>query len=118
MSAIAPQGPRPNPLPLRERLMSYVYRAPVFALATAIFASLAVAVSLFEKSGRWQHRIAQAFGVIGSGNAMLLDQARERLIENGRDIAALHPPAGQHLMHNIPLQHEIEPLVRPRRVRL
>ena len=61
MSAIAPQGPRPNPLPLRERLMSYVYRAPVFALATAIFASQAVAVSLFEKSGRWQHRIAQAW---------------------------------------------------------
>ena len=61
MSAMEPLGPRPNPLPLRERLTSYLFRAPVFAVATAFFASIAVAVSLFEKSGRWQHRIAQTW---------------------------------------------------------
>ena len=56
-----PLGPRPNPLPLHERLVSNVYRAPLFFLATAFFGSLALAVSLFEKSGRRQHRIAQAW---------------------------------------------------------
>lgn len=63
-------GPRPNPLPLSERVMSYGARAPLFFLATALFGSLALAVSLFEKSGRWQHRIAQAWaraGVVASG---------------------------------------------------
>lgn len=56
-----PLGPRPNSLPLHERLVSNVYRAPLFFLATAFFGSLALAVSLFEKSGRRQHRIAQAW---------------------------------------------------------
>ena len=56
-----PLGPRPNPLPLHERLVSNCYRAPLFFLATAFFGSLALAVSLFEKSGRRQHRIAQAW---------------------------------------------------------
>lgn len=56
-----PLGPRPNPLPLHERLVSNCYRAPLFFVATAFFGSLALAVSLFEKSGRRQHRIAQAW---------------------------------------------------------
>lgn len=56
-----PLGPRPNPLPLRERAVSNLYRAPLFFIATAFFGSLALAVSLFEKSGRRQHRIAQAW---------------------------------------------------------
>jgi 1-acyl-sn-glycerol-3-phosphate acyltransferase len=63
-------GPRPDPLPLSERLMSYCVRAPVFFLATAFFGSLALAVSLFEKNGCWQHRIAKAWaraGVMASG---------------------------------------------------
>lgn len=65
-----PLGPRPDPLPPGERIMSYGFRAPVFFVATAFFGSLALAVSLFEKSGRWQHRIAQAWaraGVLASG---------------------------------------------------
>lgn len=56
-----PLGPRPNPLPIGERLVSNLYRAPLFFLATAFFGSLALFVSLFEKSGRRQHRIAQAW---------------------------------------------------------
>ncbi len=60
-----PLGPRPDPLPLGGRIMSYGFRAPVFFLATAFFGSLALAVSLFEKSGRWQHRIAQAWARAG-----------------------------------------------------
>ena len=54
-------GPRPDPLPLMERVTSYGLRAPLFFLATAFFGSLALIASLFEKSGRWQHRIAQAW---------------------------------------------------------
>lgn len=56
-----PLGPRPNPLPLHERLVSNCYRAPLFFLATAFFGSLALFVSLLEKSGRRQHHIAQAW---------------------------------------------------------
>jgi len=56
-----PLGPRPNPLPMGERLVSNLYRAPLFFVATAFFGSLALFVSLFEKSGRRQHRIAQAW---------------------------------------------------------
>jgi len=61
MRAARALGPRPDPLPLGERLMSYGVRAPMFFLATAFFGSLALIASLFEKSGRWQHRIAQAW---------------------------------------------------------
>lgn len=61
MSAPSPLGPRPHPLPLSERFVNWVWRAPLFAVATAFCASLSLLVSLFEKSGRWQHRIAQAW---------------------------------------------------------
>ncbi len=58
-------GPRPDPLPWGERLMSYGVRTPLFFLATAFFGSLAFAASLFESDGRWQHRIAQAWARVG-----------------------------------------------------
>lgn len=70
MSAKSPLGPRPDPLPLSERLANWLWRAPLFGAATAFFASLSLLVSLFEKSGRRQHRIAQAwarFSVFVSG---------------------------------------------------
>jgi 1-acyl-sn-glycerol-3-phosphate acyltransferase len=70
-------GPRPEPLPLSERVMSYCFRAPAFFLATAFFGSLAVAISLFEKSGRRQHWIAQAW-------------ARAGLMASGAKITILH----------------------------
>ena len=52
-------GPRPDPLPFGERAVSFGVRAPLFFLATGFFGSLSLAASLFEKDGRWQHRIAQ-----------------------------------------------------------
>jgi 1-acyl-sn-glycerol-3-phosphate acyltransferase len=61
VSGASELGPRPDPLPLGERVISYCVRAPLFFLATGFFGSLALAVSLVEKSGRWQHRIAQAW---------------------------------------------------------
>jgi len=56
-----PLGPRPDPLPFGERLMSYGVRAPLFFLATGFYGSLALLASLFEKDGRRQHRIAQSW---------------------------------------------------------
>lgn len=59
MSSRSSLGPRPNPLPLTERLVSHGIRAPIFFLGTAFFGSLALAASLFDRSGRLQHRIAR-----------------------------------------------------------
>jgi 1-acyl-sn-glycerol-3-phosphate acyltransferase len=50
---------RPNPLPLLVRLRSNVILAPPFILGTAIFGSLALLASLFDRHGRVQHRIAR-----------------------------------------------------------
>lgn len=55
-------GPRPSPLPWGERIVSFCYRAPLFFLATALFGSASLISSLWDKSGRLQHRIAQRWG--------------------------------------------------------
>lgn len=55
-------GPRPTPLPWSERIVNFGYRAPLFFLATAFFGSLSLISSLWDKSGRLQHRIAQRWG--------------------------------------------------------
>ncbi|HUY81693.1 MAG TPA: lysophospholipid acyltransferase family protein [Acidobacteriaceae bacterium] len=54
--------PRPNPLPLGARIVSFCYRAPLFFLATGFFGSLSLVASLWDKSGKQQHRIAQLWG--------------------------------------------------------
>ncbi len=45
--------------PLAVRLKSNVLQAPVFFLATAAFGTVSLLASLVDKSGRWQHAIAQ-----------------------------------------------------------
>lgn len=55
-------GPRPEPLPWSERLASYCFRAPLFFLSTAIFGSLSLLASLWDKSGKAQHAIARRWG--------------------------------------------------------
>lgn len=63
-------NPRPDPLPLRERIVSFLFRAPIILLVTAFFGSLSLIASLLETDGRWQHRIAQRWAracVWGSG---------------------------------------------------
>lgn len=72
-----PLAPRPNPLPLTERLLSYGIRAPLFFLATGFYGSLALLASLFEKDGRRQHRIAQRW-------------ARACVTISGANVAVLH----------------------------
>jgi 1-acyl-sn-glycerol-3-phosphate acyltransferase len=81
MKSAVPTGPRPNPLPWHEPLVSNVLRVPAFFLATAFFASLAVLASLFEKRGIWQHRIAQAWARVGVfiSGARLTVYGREHL---------------------------------------
>lgn len=54
--------PRPHPLPIGERVISICWRAPLFFLATAFFGSLSLISSLWDKSGRMQHKIAQHWG--------------------------------------------------------
>lgn len=55
-------GPRPNPLPWSERIASFCVRAPLFFAATGFFGSLSLISSLWDKSGKLQHRIAQRWG--------------------------------------------------------
>jgi 1-acyl-sn-glycerol-3-phosphate acyltransferase len=50
---------RPNPLPFAIRWRSNIVQAPIFFLATAFFGTLALIVSLFDKTGRSEHRIAR-----------------------------------------------------------
>ena len=56
--------PRPDPLPLSTWLASTLVRAPLFLLATAAFGSASLAASLVERTGRMQHRIAQAWAAV------------------------------------------------------
>jgi 1-acyl-sn-glycerol-3-phosphate acyltransferase len=50
---------RPNPLPRVYAWRTNLYHTPMIALSTIGCGSLALAASLFDKSGRWQHRIAR-----------------------------------------------------------
>ena len=50
---------RPNPLPVSCRLRSYLFQLPVLAIATILCGTVSLTISLFEKSGRVQHRMAQ-----------------------------------------------------------
>ena len=50
---------RPNPLSWFHRLRSNILLAPPFFLATGIFGTLALIASLWDKSGRLQHRLAR-----------------------------------------------------------
>jgi 1-acyl-sn-glycerol-3-phosphate acyltransferase len=52
---------RPNPLPLPLRLRSHLFLAPAFFLCTAFFGTLALLASLFDRSGRLEHRIARGW---------------------------------------------------------
>ena len=69
---------RPTPLPLLIRWRTNLYTIPLFILATGFFGSCALLVSLFEKSGRIQHRIAQNWAwwlVIFSGARLTIEGA-------------------------------------------
>lgn len=50
---------RPDPMPRLARWHSNIFRAPLFFLVTAIFGTAALIASIWAKTGRTQHRIAQ-----------------------------------------------------------
>jgi 1-acyl-sn-glycerol-3-phosphate acyltransferase len=50
---------RPNPMPRSYRWRSNALQAPVLALVTAVLGTTVLLVSLLDKSGRVQHRIAR-----------------------------------------------------------
>jgi 1-acyl-sn-glycerol-3-phosphate acyltransferase len=51
----------PDPLPRLHRWRTNILQAPLFFAWTGLCGSLSLLVSLFEKSGRRQHRIAQSW---------------------------------------------------------
>ncbi len=52
---------RPDPLPRFYRWRTNLIQTPALSLATAAFGSMALLISLVERSGRTQHRIAQCW---------------------------------------------------------
>jgi 1-acyl-sn-glycerol-3-phosphate acyltransferase len=52
---------RPNPLPWIDRWRTNLFQTPLFGLVTAIFGSLSLLISLVDKTGNAQHRIARVW---------------------------------------------------------
>jgi 1-acyl-sn-glycerol-3-phosphate acyltransferase len=71
----------PDPLPRFYRWRTNLFQAPVFFLYTAICGSLSLFASLWDKSGRVQHRIAQiwARGCVRISGAQLTVLGGENL---------------------------------------
>lgn len=78
---------RPNPLPFAVRWRSNLLQAPLLFLATGFFGTLALIVSLFDKSGRSEHGIARLWAracLFASGCSVTV---------RGADILRSHPLA-------------------------
>lgn len=58
-ASTSPTSGRPNPMPRLYRWRSNLINVPAIGIVTCVMGSLALFVSLFERSGRAQHRIAQ-----------------------------------------------------------
>jgi 1-acyl-sn-glycerol-3-phosphate acyltransferase len=54
-------SPRPNPLPRLSRWRTNLWNIPVMTVATVICGSISLLVSLIDKHGRAQHRIARVW---------------------------------------------------------
>lgn len=78
---------RPQPLPRLVRWRSNLVQGPLFFMWTALCGTCSLAVSLFEKSGRIQHRIAQGWarGCVAISGM--------RLTVRGAEILRRHPVA-------------------------
>jgi 1-acyl-sn-glycerol-3-phosphate acyltransferase len=78
---------RPNPLPRRYRWRSNVLQAPTFFLVTAVCGTVALLVSVVDKSGRAQHRIARLWARIA------VHVTLSRLVVEGAENLSKHPVA-------------------------
>ncbi|MGC9224729.1 MAG: lysophospholipid acyltransferase family protein [Terracidiphilus sp.] len=78
---------RPNPMPRLARWRSNALQAPIFFLETMICGSIALLVSLVEKSGRAQHKIARFW----ARNAVRITLSRLKVV--GAENLRKHPVA-------------------------
>lgn len=78
---------RPNSLPFAVRWRSNLIQAPAFFLATAFFGTLALIASLFDRTGRAEHRIARLWA------RACLVAAGSRVIVRGAENLGKHPLA-------------------------
>jgi len=72
---------RPNPLPWPLRWRTDLIQTPVFAVLTAIYGSLALAISILDKKGNLQHQVARiwARGCVSASGAKLRIVGAENL---------------------------------------
>ena len=66
---------RPDPMPRMHRWRTNLIQAPLFFLFTALFGSVSLLVSLVDKSGRAQHRLARLWArscVWASGSKLIV----------------------------------------------
>ena len=104
----------PDPLPRFYRWRTNVLQAPLFFLHTGICGSCSLFVSLWDRSGRLQHRIAQiwARGCIRISGARLTVRGADHLRKH---VAAVY--AGNHtsymdtpvIFSTLPFQFEFSP---------
>ena len=78
---------RPNPLPRFHRWRSNVLQAPTFFLVTAVCGTVALLVSVVDKRGRAQHRIARVWARIA------VHVTLSRLVVEGAENLRKHPVA-------------------------
>lgn len=78
---------RPDPMPRFIRWRSNLIQIPALSIATIFFGSMALLVSLFEKSGRIQHRIAHRWARV------LIWITGSRLTIRGAENLQKHPIA-------------------------
>ncbi len=80
-------SPRPNPLPWLYRWRTNLIQTPVLTLITVVCSSLSLLVSLVDKSGRAQHRIAQIWA------RLCVWCSRSKLTVHGAENLRKHPVA-------------------------
>lgn len=78
---------RPNPVPRFYRWRTNLIQTPALSIVTGFWGSLALLVSLFEKSGRIQHRIAQRWA------SWCIWISGSRVTVRGAENFSLHPVA-------------------------
>ena len=85
---------RPVQLSFWQQWRSNIFRAPWFFLNTAFFGTLALIASLFAKTGRTQHRIAQVWArcCVRISGARLIVRGEDNLRRNPVAVYAANQP--------------------------